>query len=111
MKHIVSAFSTLIILVLNLLMSMMLLTVSAKTAAAKEYKAAVVAEIENSNFNPRVIAGCIEAAADLGYTLEVKRCVYDEKSDVCTAEVLLGYTYEIPLFGISDTKITRGIAR
>lgn len=111
MKHIISAFSTLLVLVLNLLLITMILTVSVKTAAAKEYKAAVVAEIENSNFNPKVISGCIKQAADSGYTLEVNRCVYDERNDICTAEVLLGYTYEIPLFGICESKITRGIAR
>lgn len=111
MKHIVSVFSTLIILVLNLMMSVMILSVSAKTAAAKEYKAAVVAEIENSNFNPKVIAGCIREASDLGYTLKVTPCVYDEIKDSRTAEVVLEYGYEIPLFGISDTKVTRGIAR
>lgn len=111
MKHIISAFSMLLVLTLNLLICIMMFTVTAKTAAAKEYKAAVIAEIENSNFNPGVIAGCIDEAAKQGYTLDVNCCVYDERKQLCAAEILLAYTYEIPLFGISDTKITRGIAR
>ncbi len=111
MKHIIGAFCTLLVLMLNLLLSAAVLTVSADVAAAKEYKAAVVAEIENSNFNPNVIAGCREEAALRGYSLEVTDIVYDELHDIHTAEILLQYTYEIPLLGISQVKTTRGIAR
>lgn len=111
MKHVIGAFCTLTVLCLNLFICVSVLTVSADAAAAKEYKAAVVAEIENSNFNPNVIAACKEQAALCGYSLEVNSCVYDELYDLRTAEVLLTYTYEIPILGISDTKVTRGIAR
>ena len=111
MKHIIGAFSTLTVLVLNLLLCAAVLTMSAETAAAKEYKAAVVAEIENSNFNPAVIAACQSQAAEKGYELEVTTGIYDEVRDVRMAEVLLKYQYEIPLLGISDQRVTRGVAR
>lgn len=111
MKHIIGAFSMLFVLTLNLLVGIALLNVSVRAAAAKEYKAAVVAEIENSNFNPRVIAGCVEQASALGYHLEVEQSMYDRNQNVCVAEISLGYTYEIPLLGISKQRVTRGIAR
>lgn len=111
MKHIIGAFSTLTILILNLLLCAAVLTMSAGTAAAKEYKAAVVAEIENSNFNPAVIAACQSQAAEKGYELEVTTATYDADRDVRMAEVLLTYHYEIPLLGISGEQVTRGVAR
>ena len=111
MKHIIGAFSALTILVLNLLLCAAVLTISAGAAEAKEYKAAVVAEIENSNFNPAVIAACKSQAAQRGYELEVITGIYHANQDVRMAEVLLKYRYEVPLLGISGEHVTRGIAR
>ena len=95
----------------QLFLCVAVVTVSADVAAAKEYKADVVAEIENSNFNPNVIAACKEQASVQGYSLEVTTCLYDEELDYRIAEVELTYTYEIPLLGVSQERVTRGIAR
>ena len=87
--------------------------VSAQVAAAKEFKADCIAEIENSNFNPHVIDSCqtqTQAAAG-GYGLSVTNMTYDADGNVNTAEVIVTYSYTIPLFGISQTQETRGIAR
>lgn len=111
MKHIIGAFSTLVILVLNIFICIAMVTVSGNVAEAKEYKADVVAEIENSNFNPNVIHGCMAQAEDAGYTLQLTSCTYDELHNIQTAEIILTYSYEIPLFGIRETKTTRAIAR
>lgn len=111
MKNIISVFTSLFILVVNIIAVTAMITVSGDVAAAKEYKADVVAEIENSNFNPNVINTCISQARQSGYTLEVRAGTYDERNNMQTAEVILSYSYQIPLFGITDTKTTRGIAR
>lgn len=111
MKHMIGAFGTLIILVINILICIAVITVSGYVAEAKEYKAAVVAEIENSNFNPNVIDSCIRQAGERGYHLQVQSSIYDADYDIRTAEVILSYTYRMPLFGIEETKTTRGIAR
>lgn len=111
MKHIVGTFSILFILVLNVFLCITVITVNADVAAAKEYKAAVVAEIENSNFNPKVIQECITQAAAEGYTLQVSGGSYDTWDEVQMAEVILNYSYRLPLLGIWETKTTRGIAR
>lgn len=111
MKHIISAFGILVSLMLSLFICVNVISASGQTVAAKEYKADVIAEIENSNFNPNVIASCISQASNAGYQLEVKACTYDEEANIQTAEVILTYNYQLPLFGISDTKTTRGIAR
>lgn len=111
MKNIIGAFGTLLVLLVNLFMCITVCNASVVVAAAKEYKADVVAEIENSNFNAYVIEGCIDQAQKAGYQLEVTNCVYDEVYDIQTAEVILTYTYKLPLFEIFETRTTRGIAR
>lgn len=58
MKYIIEVFSVMLVLVFNLLLCISMLGVSADVAAAKEFKAAMIAEIENSDFNPYVIDGC-----------------------------------------------------
>lgn len=111
MKHIIGAFGTLIVLVMNIFICIAVSNASGKVAEAKEFKADVVAEIENSNFNTYVINGCIEQARAAGYELQVTNCVYDENRNIQAAEVILTYSYRLPLFGIEETKTTRGIAR
>lgn len=78
---------------------------------AKEYKADIIAEIENSNFNPKVIDACKTQAETMGYEVQITNCVYDDRQDIRSAEVILWYTYRIPLLGIEEKRITRGIAR
>lgn len=111
MKNIIGAFGTLLVLMVNMFMCIAVSSASGTVAVAKEYKADVVAEIENSNFNPYVIAGCIRQAEEAGYQLQVTNCTYNEENDIQTAEVILSYSYYLPLFGISKTMTTRGIAR
>lgn len=111
MKQIIGAFGTLVVFVMNTFLCISMSNVSAAVAEAKEFKAAVVAEIEDSNFNRNVIEGCVIEAQKAGYEMQVTNCVYDEEQNLRMAEVLITYTYEIPLFGIVEKKVTRGIAR
>ena len=62
MKNIINAFTTLFFYLLCVFCAAALLTASAQTAAAKEYKADVITEIENSDFNQAVITSCISQA-------------------------------------------------
>lgn len=111
MKNIIDAYGGLLVLMLNVFACIAVTNASSISAEAKEYKAAVVAEIENSNFNPHVITSCKNQAADAGYTLQITNCIYDEYQNIQTAEVVLTYSYYLPLFNIQETKTTRGIAR
>lgn len=111
MKYIIGAYTTLMFLALNIMLCITVANVSGRMSAAKEYKADVIAEIENSNFNRSVMDGCIRQAKILGYELQITDCVYDERNDIQTAEVIVSYRYEIPFLGIDGMMITRGIAR
>ena len=111
MKQIIGAFSAMLVFLISIFGFIGITNVSAQVAAAKEFKADCIAEIENSNFNPHVIASCQTQAATGGYGLSVTNTTYDADGNVNTAEVIVTYSYTIPLFGISQTQTTRGIAR
>lgn len=111
MKQIIGAFSAILVFLISIFGFIGITNVSAQVAAAKEFKADCIAEIENSNFNPNVIAQCQAQAAAAGYELTVTNATYDTDGNMNTAEVIVTYSYEIPLFGISETQTTRGIAR
>lgn len=111
MKHIVGVFGTLIVMMLNTFLCISVINASGIVAEAKEFKADVINEIENSNFNQRVIDACILQAQAEGYHLQITNCIYDEQNAIKTAEVILKYKYEIPFLGIWEEKTTRGMAR
>lgn len=111
MKVIIEIYGVLLMLLLTSAAGISVTAAQEKTAQAKQYHAEAVAEIENSNFNPDVVASCIKGAEESGYTLSVTPQTYDEYHDATTAEVVLGYSYEIPLLGIREARSVRGVAR
>ena len=106
MKYIIEVFSVMLVLVFNLLLCISMLGVSVDVAAAKEFKATMIAEIENSDFNPYVIDGCKAQARTEGQSY-----TYGGQSDRRIAGINLYYRYRIPLLGVSQQRVTRGIAR
>ncbi len=111
MKQIIGTFGILFILLANIFVCTGLIGASGQVAAAKEYKAQVVAELENSNFNPAVIEACKRKAAEDGYELKISECVYDAWQNMRAAQVSLKYHYRIPVLGISEENLTYAIAR
>ena len=71
----------------------------------------MVAELENSNFNPAVIEACKKKAVEDGYELKISDCIYDAWQNMRIAQVALKYHYRIPVLGISEENITYAIAR
>ena len=111
MKQIVEGFTAIIFLTLFAYAAIVIINAGSGAAAAKDYKADVIAEIENSNFNDNVIDACIAQADASGYKLQITNATFDQDNEIQTAEVILSYDYKMPLFGISVTKTTRGMAR
>lgn len=111
MKLIVEIYCGILVFLMNVYVVLMTGTAELQVTAAENFRASVVSEIENSNFNSRVIDGCIAEAGAAGYTLEVTACTYDAEHDISTAEVALTYQYRVPLLGIDETRTTRGLAR
>lgn len=111
MKHVITAYAVLLILLFSIFTCVSMTNAANAMIEAKEFKAQVVAEIENSNFNPYVIEGCIRQANIAGYELQITNCVYDEYYNIHTAEVVLTYEYCLPMFGMKQIRTTRGVAR
>ena len=111
MKYIIEVFSVMLVLVFNLLLCVNMLGVSADVAAAKEFKAAMIAEIEISDSNRYVIAVFKGQVGTEAYDLEVQSYTYGGQSDRRIAGINLYYRYRIPLLGVSQQRVTRGIAR
>lgn len=111
MKAIVEVYGVLLMLLLTAASGLSVTAAQEKTAQAKRFKTEVIAEIENSDFNPSVMEGLKVSAAASGYTLEITPSTYDEDNSITTAEVVLTYAYKASLFGIEEVRTTRGIAR
>ena len=111
MKAIMEVYGALIVLILSLGTGLQVSGATEKAAQAKRCHAEAVSEIENSNFNPDVIAAVKSSAQASGYVLTVTPGPYDTARDIASAEVELTYTYKIPLLGVEQTRTTKGIAR
>lgn len=111
MRQIISTYGSLTVFLLIIFLCMAMNVAPVVTAEAKEFKASIVTEIENSNFNPNVIQACKTQAQNAGYELNLVNCKYDENNFISSAEVVLNYKYNVPGFNITESKSTRGIAK
>lgn len=91
---------------------------------AKDYKADVITNLENSNYNADVINACIATAIEHDYELEI--VTYDRNGnintyaagapagktdEVYTANVIMKYKYSIDFMNVNSEKTLRGIAK
>lgn len=121
MEQIIKAFTGIFFLMLLFSLGIGILSAQLQAEEAKEYKAAVVSELENSNFSPSVINGCISQAKEQGYELAIT--VYQtehimtyqdatarDTSGAYMAEVVLHYPYEIGVLNSRNMHSIRGYA-
>ena len=110
MAQIIELFSNIILMLLGFFLCISIVAGVYTKTQAEEYKADIITEIENSNFNESVMEACTLQAGEAGYTVEIRPCYYDADGDMTLAEVLLEYSYQVPLLGIAEKKQLRGIA-
>lgn len=121
MEQIIKVFTGIFFLLLLFSLGMGILAAQLEAEEAKEYKAAVVSELENSNFSPSVINGCITQAKAQGYEMAItvyqaeQVVTYQEAdardtSGAYMAEVLLRYPYEIGVLNSRTMHSIRGYA-
>jgi hypothetical protein len=80
---------------------------------ARDFHAAVMAEIEDANFAPSVITACQKQAEESGYELLIDSdsIVRDEDGKPTLMEVILRYQYRIDLLKVFSTRQIRGFTR
>lgn len=111
MESIPKVFFSLFLFLIVTVLGINIINAGQNKSEAESYKAEVIAEIENSNFSDEVISECVSNAEKNGYTLTVNKTVVDADVEEYSAEVVLGYTYSIPLLNVDSTHYIRGVAR
>lgn len=127
MKNIVNALLMCMLFAVMVIGGLSILNAQTSISNAREYKDAIVTEIEDSNFSASVINACGQQAIDNDYKLSVvlykdddttSTCIYGndvipatDTKGVYMADVVLTYTYDIPIFSIKSDRYIRGCAR
>ncbi len=109
MAEFIKAWLTVLCMTVFVCLGMNLMMASLEKDRAEEYKASFIAEIENSNFNQQVIEQCQKKAKESGYELVVQLSSLDHHRML--ANVVLKYHYRLPLLGVDQEYMLKGVAR
>lgn len=113
MSTIIKTYVGIFILLLSVFAMAGVMSATIDANNARDYHAAVMAEIEDSNFAPSVITACQTQAEQAGYELLIDSdsIVRDEDGKPTLMEVVLRYQYRIDFFQVLSTQQIRGFAR
>lgn len=123
MSQIIKTFIGTFFILLLIFLGTGIISAQIDVSNAQNYKADVVAEIENSNYSPSVINACIRQAKSSSYKLSVKvyarekaAVTYTEPAVMDTdgvemAEVVLTYPYTITFLNSITEHSVRGYTR
>jgi hypothetical protein len=99
MKGAIETMMGIVVIALSTVLTTGFIIASLNTQKAQNYHAAVVAEVEASDFSPTVIAGCQEKAIENGYTdLQIEQLTSVKEETY--AKVILVYDYSMPLLNV-----------
>ncbi len=113
MSSVIKSYVSIILIVVATLVLVGIISVTVDVQNARDYHAAVVNEIENSNHAGTVIEACKTEATENGYTLSVETYSNnsDGKSNSIISKVVLKYDYAINFLSVSSEKEIVGYAR
>lgn len=124
MEQIPKVFLTVLLTLVLTVLSFGVIAGEMQTAKAKNYKADVVAQIEQSDFDQDVMKELIKSAKNNGYTLYIKNDPNDftnpDTPSVLVTNgaynkkisyVTLKYSFDVAIFGIHKEHITQAVAR
>lgn len=115
MGTVIKTYTAFILVLMTVFISVGILAVMLDVQNARDYHAACVNEIENSNHSPSVIAACktdAENNTKNNYKLEVESFTNSSGNyTFSVSKVVLTYTYRIPFLNIESEKEIVGYAR
>lgn len=125
MSQIMKAFTGIFIVLFMTASSMGILGAFLQVSKAQEYHAAMIDELENSDYSTNVLMECLHAAKENGYKVEITLyeknggCVmYSESEDVPKeiqqidmAKVDMKFMITIPFFGVKNEQKISGYGR
>lgn len=113
MSTIIKSYTVILLLIMSVLICTGIISVTVDVQNARDYHAACINEIENSNHASSVIEACKIEAAKNGYELIVTSYVNDiDGINTSTiSKVVLKYDYTIGLLSVNSEKEVIGYAR
>lgn len=112
MGTVIKAYTAIFLVLMTVFLAVGILAVTIDVQNARDYHAACINEIENSNHAPSVINALGAEAAGNGYTLDVDSYTNTVGNYSFTvSKVILKYEFSIPLLGITMNKEILGYAR
>lgn len=112
MSTIIKAYTAIFLVLMAVFLSVGILSTTIDVQNARDYHAACVNEIENSNHAPSVISALVSEATSNGYTLDVDSYTNSTGNYIYTvSKVTLKYNFSIPLLNIQIDKEILGYAR
>lgn len=111
MKSAIETMIGIVVLTFMAVLGTSYITASLSTQRAQNYHAAVVQELENSNFAANVIDSEKEKAVENGYDGLDIQLFTNSETNTTYAKVTLPYSYGIPILGQSREHEIVGYAR
>lgn len=113
MSTIIKTYVGIFLLLLSVFSMIGVMSATIDANNARDFHAAVMAEIEDANFAPSVSTACQEQAEAAGYELLIdsNSIVRDEDGKATLMEVILRYQYRIDFLQVFSTQQIRGFAR
>ncbi len=107
MSQIIKAFTGIFFLMMLMLLGCGIVSAQMSSVYARDYKSAVITELEDSGCNQFVIESCMEQAKKDGYGLDIRVL---EKDGTRMAEVTLEYDYRLPFLNYTGRYQLKGYA-
>lgn len=113
MSTTIKTYLGIFILFLSVFTMVSILSASIDVVNARDFHAAVVAEIEDAHFAPSVIEACTRQAQEAGYELLLDResIVYDEEGNPSLMVVIIQYEFRMDFLQVINRQQIRGFAR
>lgn len=103
MSQILKSFMGLFLIMMMITASAGILGVYLTTITAQNLHASIISNIEDSNFNRKVVQECFEVAMDNGYILEL--VVYDSDNGISTCRDILSYPFDTDTIKTAEVKL------
>ena len=113
MSSVIKTYLGIFMLIMSVFTLVGIISADMDAGHARDFHSSVIAEIEDADFAPSVVAECIAQADRAGYDLLIdeESCVYDEDGKVTMMEVVLQYDYSVDFLDLLSTQQIRGFAR
>lgn len=102
MSQVIKTSVTLLLICFGVIILTSIGSANIQATDARRMHTDIINEIENGNLSDTVVSECAARAADAGYVLETT-AVSSGEGERIMVEVLLKYTYKVPVLNISGT--------